>query len=394
MKVLFIHNKYQHAGGEDVAVELETALLAHKGHEVRTLFFSNDEARGLAGKIKLGINSVYNAGSATKVKAAIRDFKPEVIHVHNWFFAASPAILYAAAKEKVPVVMTLHNYRLVCANALLLRNNLPCELCVPETFPLHGIRYKCYRQSASQSAIVTTITGIHKLINTWQKKVDTFILLTAFAGARFAASAMKVDFEKFIIKPNFIPDPGHGLLPRENSFLYAGRISAEKGPHVAVEAFAGMPHHKLLVVGDGPEKEALQHRYANAANITFAGKLPREELLQTMKRAKAVIFPSVCYEGMPFSILEAFGTGTPVIASKLGSMEEMIRDGYNGFHFEAGNAGHLKNAIDAFEQAADSGMDLYSHARQTYLDLYHPDRHYQSIMSIYQKTIAAARKHA
>lgn len=394
MKILFIHNKYQHAGGEDIAVELETALLQQKGHEVRILLFSNDEARGLAGKIKLGINSVYNTGSAAMVKAAIREFKPAIIHVHNWFFAASPAVLYAAAREKVPVVMTLHNYRLVCANALLLRNNRPCELCVPETFPMHGIRYKCYRQSASQSAVVTAITGIHKSINTWQKKVDAFIVFTEFARERYAASSMRIDMENFIIKPNFIPDPGQGMLPRQNFYLYAGRISAEKGAQVAVEAFAGMPQHKLLVVGDGPDKAMLQSSYANAANITFAGKLPREDLLQNMMRAKAVIFPSICYEGMPFSILEAFGTGTPVIASKLGSMAEMIRHGYNGLHFEAGSPLQLQRALDVFEQTINNGNELYSQARQTYMNLYHPDQHYQSIMSIYHKTIAAARQHA
>lgn len=394
MKVLFIHNKYQHAGGEDIAVEQETGLLAQKGHEVRTLLFSNDEARGLAGKIKLGINSIYNAGSAAKVRAAISEFKPDIIHVHNWFFAASPAILYAAAKENVPVVMTLHNYRLVCANALLLRNNRPCELCVQETFPLHGIKYKCYRQSASQSAMVTAITGTHKAINTWKKKVDAYILLTEFARIRFQRSSLNADPEKFVIKPNFIPDPGEGTLPRENLFLYAGRISAEKGVQVALEAFKGMPNHQLLIIGDGPEKESLQQQYANVPNISFAGKQSRAELLQQMKRAKALVFPSVCYEGMPFTILEAFATGTPVIASNLGSMAEMIRNGYNGFHFEPGKPDALKIAIAWLEQTITKGTQLYTQARQTYMDLYHPDRHYESIMSIYQKTIATATKHA
>lgn len=394
MRILFIHNHYQHAGGEDVAVELETALLAQHGHSVHTLTFSNDEARGLAGRLRLGVNAVYNAGSAARVKAVIREFKPDVIHVHNWFFAASPAILYAAAKENVPVVMTLHNYRLVCANALLLRNNRPCELCVPATFPMHGIRYKCYRQSAAQSAMVTAITGIHKSLHTWQKKVHSFILLTNFARQKFTASSLKVDQAKFIIKPNFIPDPGEGALPREDFFVFAGRISEEKGPHVALEAFAAMPQRKLLLIGDGPALPALRRRYETAANITFAGKLPRAGLLQMLKRARALVFPSINYEGMPFSLLEAFGTGTPVIASNLGSMAEMIRDGYNGFHFEAGNAAGLSLAVERFEHAAANGTQVYANARQTYMELYHPNAHYESIMSIYQQTIATPRKHA
>ena len=391
MRILFIHNKYQHAGGEDIAVELETALLAEKGQEVRTLFFSNDEAKGLRGKINLGINAVYNAASAKKVKAAIREFKPDVMHVHNWFFAASPAVLYAAVRENIPVIMTLHNYRLVCANALLLRNNLPCELCVPHTFPVYGIRYKCYRQSAAQSAMVTGITGFHKSINTWQNKVTTYILLTGFAKSRLVGSSFKVDPEKLIIKPNFIPDPGEGLPQREELFLYAGRISPEKGVNVLFEAFSQLPSARLLVIGDGPDREILQRQYANAANINFAGKLSREELLKIMKRVKAVVFPSICYEGLPFTILEAFATGTPVIASKLGAMGEMIRHGYNGLHFAPGNAEELKAALITFDHAVNPSMEMYKNARQTYLDNYHPDKHYKAIMSIYEQTIANSR---
>ncbi|HEY0680625.1 MAG TPA: glycosyltransferase family 4 protein [Chitinophagaceae bacterium] len=393
MRILFIHNTYRQRGGEDVALELETTLLAERGHDVRITLFSNDEdISGFTGKMRLGWNAIYNRTSAKTVRQVIREFAPDLIHVHNWFFQASPSILYAAAKEQVPVIMTIHNYRLVCANALLLRNNKPCELCINEKFPLYGIKYKCYRQSSGQSALVTAITGIHKSMNTWQNKVDNYIILTPFAKSRLEGSSFKVDPSKLIIKPNFIPDPGEGLPDREGYYLFAGRLSIEKGVHTLCEAFAGLPGSRLILVGEGSEYAVLEQRFASATNITFAGKRSRPELLGMMKKCKALVFPSIWYEGLPFTILEAFATGTPVIASDLGSMSGMITNEYNGLLFEPGNAASLKAAIAKFEMAGQALKPLYANARQTYLDLYHPDIHYRSIMDIYERSLANRKK--
>jgi glycosyltransferase involved in cell wall biosynthesis len=386
MRILFIHNAYRQYGGEDVAVELETALLKEKGHDVSLVHFTNE-----GGGMAAAWNAIYNRASARKARAAIRAFRPDIVHVHNWFFEASPAVLFAAAKEKVPVVMTLHNYRMICANALLLRNNIPCELCVPHTFPLYGVRYKCYRGSAAQSALVTAVTGIHKSRRTWQQKVDRYIVLTAFAGSRFEGSSFNVPPEKMIVKPNFITDPGEGPAQREDFFLFAGRLSKEKGVHILVQAFAGLPAHKLVIVGDGPEKDILQARHATATNITFAGKRTRNELLEMMKRCKALIFPSIWYEGLPFTILEAFATGTPVIASKLGSMSELVTEGYNGSLFTAGDITALQEKVMTMAQEGPATAAMYHNARQTYLDNYHPEIHYKSIISIYEQTIANSK---
>ena len=392
MRILFIHNRYRQHGGEDVAVALETALLEEKGHAVKTIFFDNDEEpTGLIGKISSGKKAIYNKKSERLVEQAVTDFNPDIIHVHNWFFAASPSVLYAAKKMGVPVVMTIHNYRLICANALLLRDNKPCELCIHGTFPLYGIRYKCYRNSATASALVTAITGTHKVKRTWQEKVNNYIVLTAFAKSRLQGSSLKVDPGRLLIKPNFIPDPGQGSLPRENFFLFAGRLSIEKGVHVLLKAFEQLPSSRLVIAGEGPEKEILQNRYGSHTNITFAGKMDRAGLLDLMKRCRAVIFPSLWYEGLPFTILEAFATGTPVIASRLGSMEELISDQFNGLHFNPGDVQELQKCIETIESSGPGIERLYSNARQTYLELYHPDIHYRSIIPIYQTTIANSR---
>ncbi|MGB8190931.1 MAG: glycosyltransferase family 4 protein [Chitinophagaceae bacterium] len=391
MRVLFIHNQYRQPGGEDVALELESTLLKERGHEVTTVLFSNDEAAGFGGALRSGMNAIYNKRSAQKVKEAIKEFKPDIIHVHNWFFAASPSVFYAASKEKLPVIMTIHNYRMICANALLLRDNHPCELCVNKTYPVDGIRYKCYRNSASQSALVTAITSIHKSLHTWQRKVNNYIVLTPFAKSRLAGSSFKVEPERMIIKPNFIPDPGQGTLPREDFFLFAGRLSVEKGVHVLMQAFSALPDAKLVVIGEGEEKESLIQQYASAGNITFAGKRSRPELLDMMKKCRAVIFPSIWYEGLPFIILEAFATGTPVIASQLGAMAEAITHGYNGLHFVPGDVDGLRQAVQTAAQTSPATEQMYANARATYLEKYHPDIHYTSILSIYEKTIANSK---
>jgi glycosyltransferase involved in cell wall biosynthesis len=385
MRILFIHNRYRHEGGEDVALDLEVRLLEQKGHAVGKLIFDNEGKDGLGQKLRRGVQALYSQRSARMTARAIREFRPDVLHVHNLFFTASPSVIRVAAKLGVPVVLTLHNYRLICANALLLRENVVCTLCVQKTFPLAGIRYKCYRGSAAETGLVTAVTGLHKLIRTWQTKVDAYITLTGFARTRFAASSMAAAGDKLRLLPNFIFDPGPGKPPGERNgyYLFVGRISPEKGVRTMLDAFSGSGY-PLLIIGDGPEKAALETAYHSYPNIRFAGKKPGNEVLAAMKECRALIFPSIWYEGLPFTIIEAFATGTPVIASEIGAMRELIRDGYNGFHFSPGNAGSLRGVITGFEEAREKFEALYEQARQTWHENYHPDIHYAGLIRIYE----------
>lgn len=388
MRILFIHNRYQYRGGEDVAVEQEASLLQEKGHQVETLIFSNDQLSGLLGKVKAGLQSIYNRQSAAKLNEAIEQFKPDLIHVHNIFFSASPSVLYVAGKRKIPVVYTLHNYRHICANALLLRENSVCELCIQKRFPWEAIKYKCYRNSAVESALVTAITGIHKSLHTWQNKVSTYIALNEFTRYRMQGTSMKVPEHKMQVKPNFVKDPGNGAWPRENFLLYVGRLSPEKGVETMLKAISGMPQCRLVVAGDGPEREALTAAYGSFANIEFKGSLPAQEVISLLQQCQLLVFPSIWYEGLPFTILEAFATGTPVLASNLGSMQQMITNGYNGFHFQPGNANDLSDKLNHFLAMPEAGKkELYQQARKTYLEKYHPEVNYQAILTIYQNAL-------
>ncbi len=388
MRVLFIHNQYLQKGGEDVTASLEAEILKQKGHQVRMIFFQNVRPSGIH-KITGAAKAIYNSSSYRHVSEEIELFKPDVIHIHNLFFQASPSVLFAAYRNKIPVVFTLQNYRLICCNALLLRDGKPCELCVQKTFPLYGIKYKCYHNSITQSTMVTAISASHKIIGTWRHKVSRFILPSNFGKSRFVNSSLNVPEEKLMVKPNFIPDPGKSTAEREDFFLFAGRLAREKGIHIAAEAFSQIPGQRLVVIGDGPERLSVESKFSHCPNIILKGSLEREEVMWYMKRCKALIFPSTWYEGLPFVVLEALANGTPVIISALGSMLEMVENGYNGFHFEPGNANDLQEKIHLFLQTGKNERgSLYENARATYLNKFHPDIHYKTILSIYETVIA------
>lgn len=386
MKVLFVHNRYRYYGGEDVAVEMEADILTTHGHETKTIIFDNDEIEGLISKINTGLKAIYNKVSAEILQTNIDNFKPDVIHVHNLFFVASPSILYQANKNNIPVIFTLHNYRLICANALLLRDNHICELCIDKKFPLSGIKYKCYRNSTADSALVTAITSIHKLAGTWKNKANKYIVLTEFGKSRFLNSALDIKPDKFVVKPNFIYDPGVGETKRTSQYLFVGRISPEKGADILLEAFASRPEMSIQIIGEGPQQAYLEQEYRHCANIKFLGKKNKSEVLAMMKSCKALLFPSIWYEGLPFTIIEAFATGTPVITSRLGSMAEIVEHGYNGYHFNPGDKNDLIQQILKFEGNANN-YKLYENARQTFIEKYHPDIHLKSVIELYKNAM-------
>lgn len=391
MKILFIHTKYLHsAGGEDTTVEAELELMQSYGHEVKLVQFDNATmGSGTFGKIQAGASSIYNFQSAKKVKEEIRAFKPDIIHVHNFFFTASPSVIIQAYKEKVPVIVTLHNFRLLCASALLLRDNKICELCINNDFPWHGVKYKCYHNSALQSAVVGGMSAVHKWIGTWRNKVDMFISPASFSRKKILQSSLGVAANKIKVKHNFVKDPGIGAPgKRKNYYLFVGRLSSEKGVDVLLKAWENLKEHRLVIAGDGPEKESLMAQYGHFENISFVGKISRQQVFELMQTCKALVFPSVCYEGLPLTIAEAFATGTPVIGSSLGAMQEMIIPEKNGLLFEPGNPQSLAGTVLLFEKYTQGENDeMYYNARNSYIEYYSPHKCYEQIMEIYNLVI-------
>lgn len=393
VRILFVHNRYlQSAGGEDATVEAEIRLLTDNGHTVEALFFNNDSFGGsMITKMKAGLRTIYNSDSKTKLKELIAQFRPDIIHVHNFYFQASPAVFDAAWESKVPVVLTVHNYRLICVNALLLRNDAVCEACVHSFLAWKGVIHKCYHDSIVDSAMVALIATSHKLKHTWTSKINRFITPSAFLRTRLLDSSLQIkDENKIVVKRNFINDPGIGEVGERNDYyLFIGRLSTEKGIKFLLEAFSKLPHEKLLVAGDGPLKAELINAYSHYTNITFLGKQDKKEILRLLKHCRALVFPSIWYEGLPVTIIEAFATGTPVIASQLGAMEEMVKPGENGLLFEKENMEALVKSITMMNSlAAEKNNSMHKKARQLYLEYYSPEACYAEVLKIYTSVIA------
>jgi glycosyltransferase involved in cell wall biosynthesis len=391
LRILFIHTQYLQRGGEDRAVENEVQLLKSKGHDVEVLLFSNEEKGGFFQKLQAGLQTVYNRKAYRITDEKVKEFKPDIAHVHNLFYQASPSVLFALNKLNIPVVATLHNYRLICSNALLLRNSKPCELCVRQKFPIHGIKYRCYKSSAAASLATTSYASIHKLLNTWNSKVDTFIVLTDFANKIIKASSLNLEENKIEVKPNFSTDYYSDKIRRENYFLFAGRLSEEKGIRLLIQAFQQMPEQDLVIAGEGPLMNEVIQLCNGYANITYIGNLHHHKLIEQMQKAKALIFPSVWYEGLPFTIIEAFATGTPVLASKLGSMADLVKHEYNGMHFTSGRVDSIIQSVRDFCNSIHKN-EFYLNARKTYLEQYTPDAGYHAIMNCYNKVLCRKTK--
>lgn len=324
MRVLQVHSSYRQSGGEDSVVEREASLLTEGGHQVLQHIVPNPEG-GWPTVRALSVSS-WNPNQRHTVTRIVEDWRPDVVHVHNTWFSLSPSILGGIARCGVPVVATLHNYRLLCVNGLLFRQGGPCERCVGRSV-VDGVVLRCYRGSAVSSAAVAGSISIHRLLSSWTRHVDALVVMSEFARSKFVAGGYPP--AKLRIKPHFSADPGpRPRSPSESSsVLYVGRLSPEKGvahlldAWVASGMFTGL---NLTVVGDGPTRSELMAR--GAPNVTFAGSMPPGDVRRLMLEARALVFPSLWYETFGLVMVEAMATGLPVCASRLGGTAELLSD--------------------------------------------------------------------
>lgn len=391
MKVLLIHNRYQQKGGEDVVFQSEGNLLAAHGHSVDRLLFDNTTIRSKRDILLSGVGIVYNTKSAKIATVKMRIFQPDVIHVHNFFPLASPSIFFVAQAHQIPVVVTLHNYRLICPSYNLYYNGKIYEKSIHQKFPVDAILKGVYRNSKIQTATTVLMTGIHKLLHTWQNKVDKYIVLTEFAKQLFLDSSLNVPVDQLVVKPNFTEDTGAGSAVREDFFLFIGRLTEEKGILTLLESAGKLPY-QLKIVGDGPLRGAVEAAVKANSRIEYLGFRDKTFVNQLLKQCRALIFPSVWYEGFPMTIVEAFAAGTPVICSRLGGMAEIVQDQQTGLHTEPGNAGDLAIKIDYLSKNPELAQTLGNTARATYEQNYTPEQNYQQLLAIYRSVIAANKR--
>ena len=315
MRVLQLHTRHREQGGEDVVVDTEAALLREAGHDVMQFIARNPEsAPQAAAALSL---APWNPLMANRLRRVITDFEPDVAHVHNTWFAMSPSVIAVLKKSGVPVVMTLHNYRHVCANARLFRDGRPCEDCVG-TSPWQGVRHACYRGSRAQSAIAVSAQSLHRRLGTWDL-VEAFIVLTDFQKDVMVRGGVPSDRIK--IKPNPVLDPGPRPAPpsESNAVLYVGRLETPKGIDLLIEVWNKVQPRdlELMVVGDGPLRALVEKATAHA-NVRLTGEIPHHDVRQAMLTSRVLVSPSRSYETFGLVAVEALSAGLPALVSDLG----------------------------------------------------------------------------
>lgn len=385
--VLLIHNRYRIPGGEDTVFSAERTMLQAHGHRVLVYERSNAEPLGLWGKLCLPFSALYSRRAYREVRALIRREKPDIVHIHNTLLRISPSVFSAARAEGVPVVFTLHNFRLLCPNGILMRGGHICEECAQKSLAC-AIQHKCYRASAAQSLIVAAMLRLHRCLHTWQNVWA--IAPTAFDREKFLQYNDKLALltpERLVVKPHAVavdPMPPVPLQSR-SGWLFAGRLEELKGIRVLLNAWRRVPPgERLLIAGDGPsEAECRAYAEAHGLNAEFLGRVEHARLAELQRQVKAVIVPSLCYESFGLSAAEALMHGTPVIGSDLGNTGAFITPGQNGLRFAPGDAAALAAAVCALNDALPA-MDPEA-IKAAAEAQFSPEANYQALLQIYQK---------
>jgi glycosyltransferase involved in cell wall biosynthesis len=381
VKVLLVHNHYLHPGGEDQVFSAEAEVLQAHGDEIRTYTVHNSRVASM-GKLSLAKSTIWNQQVLHELTAILQQFEPAVVHCHNTFPLISPSAYAAAHRLGIPVIQTLHNFRLLCLNGLFLREGRLCEDCLGRDMAWPGVRHACYRQSREASVVVASMLAIHRLRRTWETSIDTYIALSEFARAKFVAGGLPAD--RIVVKPNFLEhDPGLGA--HQGGFaLYVGRLSPEKGIAGMLQLWRRLaPAMTLRIIGSGP-LETLKSD--SPPNVEWLGWQSRERVLAAMKDASFLLFPTECYEGFPIVLLEAMATGLPVIASRQGSLPEIVQEGVSGLL--PSNAGDEWADALRWAMGHPAEMEAMGHSgRRAFESHYTPAIGYQLLSEVYQQTI-------
>ena len=336
MKILFVHNAYRQRGGEDAVVDAEQSLLRAHGHTVHLYQRHNDELReqSVLGSMAAAAGSLWNLRSAREIRQMCERLEPDVIHAHNTFPLISPAFFWMAGQRGIPVIQTLHNFRLLCPEAMLLREGRVCQDCVGK-FPWRAVTRACYRDSVAQSAVVTAMLGTHRALSTYQTQVTQYIVFNHFCRDKFIAGGLPA--ERLQIKPHFVKAPPLAETGGRSGGIFLGRLAPEKGLDLLAQALQGCPGTQVRIIGDGPELASVQKNFGRL----HLGARPHQEVMQLLQGAAFLVAPSISFESFGMNLVEAFASATPVIASRHGAYAELVADGETGLLFSPGDARDL-----------------------------------------------------
>lgn len=399
MRIIQVHNYYQQIGGEESVVDAERNLLEANGHEVISYYIHNNGIKGILQLIISSLKTFWNFKTYSDICHLLDKYRPDLVHCHNTFPLISPSIYWACNYKKIPVVQTLHNYRLLCPSANLFFNGKIYESSLGKLFPFKAVKDRVYRDSFFGTLVVALMLFFHRIIGTWNNKVTLYIALTDFQKEKMIEGGLSEDL--IMVKPNFISDEkeivSSDILDIEVNcpvFLFVGRLSPEKGCEVLLRAWKQIKSQTesnsvLLIVGDGPEKDTLEELSDSLSlkEIRFLGLRSREEVQYLMAKSDLLIFPSLWYEGFPMTIVEAFNRGLPVAASDIGSMQSIIVEGINGFKFEPGNVDDLADCIKSVLEKSSELREIRDRMLNMPNPAYRSSGNLKSLMKIYKQAM-------
>jgi glycosyltransferase involved in cell wall biosynthesis len=389
VKILLVHNFYREPGGETAVFEAERRMLRAAGHSVISYTRDSNEIEGFGPwkRAALAPAAIWARDSHREIGALIASEAPDVAHFTNTFPLISASGYYACRNAHVPVVQSIHNYRLICPAATLWRDGSICEECIDHSL-LRSVRHACYHESRPTSAVLATALAVHRRCGTYANLVDRYIALTKFARAKLVAGGLPE--EQISIKPNFIElDPGVRESPGDYA-LFAGRLTTGKGVHTLLDAWKRIDRDiPLHIAGDGPLRDVLAQRIEaeSIAGVSLLGSLSRDAMMRELRGAQVLVFPSEWYEGMPVSIIEAFACGVPTIAARLGGMREMIDDGRNGLLVAPGDSEGIAARVRWLFDSESESAELSRAARAEYEAHYTAAANCTQLIDIYRQAI-------
>jgi glycosyltransferase involved in cell wall biosynthesis len=382
MRIGFFHNRYRYRGGEDVVVDAQIELLAKAGHEVSLCSVDNrEEIQGFRAAARAARRARWNPLTPEKAIAFLDAHPVDVAHIHNTFPLFSPALHHTLSEWGVPIVQTLHNYRLVCANASLLRNGAPCTECIRRG-PWNAVRHGCYRGSRLQTAVWADMTAHHRRQGTWTECVDLFTTPSSFARQLLIDAGMPADRMRVLSNPVLDPGPP---VPLGEGGAYVGRLSPEKGVSLLIEAWRCLPGDvPLRIVGTGPEAARLRVQASDMPNVEFLGAVSHDRALGVMSRAAFVVAPSLWYETFGMVVLEAMACGRAVIVPRESAFAELVDAGRTGLHYASGDAESLGQACATLIGDRELTRAQGEEARSTYEDDFAPERVLGELEALYE----------
>ena len=380
MRIMVCHCYYVQRGGEDESFEAEAKLLESRGHNVVRFVMDNDTINDMS-SWTAARKILWNQDIYRQTEELILKCRPAVMHCTNTFPLMSPAVYYAARRHGVPVVQALRNYRMLCPSAILFRNQSVCENCLGKSFSWPAIVHACYRDSRVATTVVTLQNALQRLFGTWKHAVDRYFTPSEFTRRKFIESGLPA--ERISVKPNFV-FPDLGVCQKGDYAVFVGRLTVEKGIQTLLDAWKALPCNvPLKIVGEGPLSVRVREMAERDARIIPLGQLPAHEVLDVIGRAKLLVMPSNWYETFGRVIIEAFSRATPVLASRLGAMSEVVTDGKTGLLFEPGSASDLAEKAAALLNDPHRIQQMGECARQDYQVRFSANRNYELLMQIY-----------